>query len=847
MYKATLTFLFFTLIKVFLLGQDFSTSLTLQEFRGFKDGVCTFADFDGDGDQDLFLSGSLSNEEEESEYYFNDGNGDLKRSTGVIGGISHGAVEFFDLDGDGDLDYLMTGMSFGFARSWLFENEGNGLFDQISNSFEEVSNSAMATEDIDNDGDVDLILTGVNEDGEYVTKLYRQNFNSIFFPLQVSFDGVANGTVDFVDMNYDGKMDVFITGETESGLLISKIYLKGNGSTNYQEVQETPFVGVTNGTVNFSDFNGDDYLDVLLTGSDDNNTPIAHMYYNDGTGTFSLNDVVNLEGVSHGAVITADFDNDNDVDIILSGQNENGIPIIRHYVNTGEEEFDINLSSEINAVWRGAISVSDVQGDGFLDLLVAGLDETGEETTFIYHNDGEGNLLVPSTLPFIGVYGGDAGFADLDNDGDQDLVYMGGGLNSYETLVYLNDGIGEFDLLQDVDLLKMFSGEIVLRDFNGDNNIDLLIHGFSGTQVYVALYFNQGDADFIELGSGAFQSLRRPVVAAGDLDGDGDQDVIVAGESPVSFEVVTNVYLNDGIGNFDLLEDSPIEGTRSGDLDLVDIDGDSDLDVVITEVNSGPTKIYLNDGLATFNELENAGGLPDIRTSNLDFGDFDNDNDQDVLLQGRINLNNGSSASLKTIYLNDGTGYFEEQLDLPFYGDQPGASMLADIDNDGDLDILLNEYNFDGTDLTLFLNDGLGNFSEYATEVFNHGRSISMAVADIDNDLDLDLFVTGGRSQFGVGPAAQIFFNQTGVSNISNLPYAGHELLVYPNPIGEELFIPTEVTATRAQLFDLRGRLLQEWSEPRNTLYLSPLPPGTYWLRLSTADGMVYYARCLKQ
>ena len=133
---------------------------------------------------------------------------------------------------------------------------------------------------MDDDGDEDVLITGSS-----IAKLYTNDGNGNFSEVSgTPFDGVLAGSTAFADVDGDGDKDVLITGSSNQP--IAKLYTN-DGSGNFSEVSGTPFDGVFGGSTAFADVDGDSDKDVLITGLNNSNQPIAKLYTNDGSGNFS--------------------------------------------------------------------------------------------------------------------------------------------------------------------------------------------------------------------------------------------------------------------------------------------------------------------------------------------------------------------------------------------------------------------------------------------------------------------------------------------------------------------------------------------------------------------------------
>lgn len=199
-------------------------------------------------------------------------------------------------------------------------------------------------------------------------------------------------------------------------------------------------------------------------------------------------------------------------------------------------------------------------------------------------------------------------------------------------------------------------------------------------------------------------------VAAGDLDGDGDLDVVLN----------TRVWLNDALGRFG--EKSAAAGMQGvkEEIALLDADGDGDLDLVAAK--NGPNELWLNDGRGGFAGSEQAVG--DGISQAVAAGDVDGDTDLDLVI---------SASDGHTLYLNDGGGAFRDS------GQELGSSgvravALEDVDGDGDLDAFF-------ADCTLYRNNGRGLFSFIADSPCDAADPVTLAMGDIDGDGDSDAVI----------------------------------------------------------------------------------------------------------
>jgi len=304
---------------------------------------------------------------------------------------------------------------------------------------------------------------------------------------------------------------------------------------------------------------------------------------------------------------------------------------------------------------------------------------------------------------------------DFDNDGDLDVFVSADGADS----VFINDGDGNLFLGQ-----RMENGHSIYADagdVDGDADVDIIIASIDES----TLWLNDGSGNFLKSDEQQFddKEIWSQDVALGDLDGDGDLDAYFANRFLNSDPIHDSIYLNDGLGNFtDSGQRIGLE--RSTGVELSDLDGDGDLDAVVSS-REGVIS-YFNQGDGTFvSGVEQT--LPGGQHPAL--GDIDLDGDTDLIIAG---------SGPTRVWANDGSGGFTDTGQL--LGD--GASSFAaleDFDNDGDVDLYVSNW----TDVPnkVWTNDGFGNFVDSGVDLSAQATEHA-AVGDFDGDDDLDIFAS---------------------------------------------------------------------------------------------------------
>ncbi|WP_340094377.1 S8 family serine peptidase [Nostoc punctiforme] len=344
-------------------------------------------DYDNDGDIDILLTG-INGQNSIAKVYQNN-NGNFTDINAALQGVFSSSVDWGDYDRDGDLDILLTGLDDNFNLiSKVYRND-NGNYTDINANLQGLSDSSATWLDYDNDGDLDILLTGSAFAGG-ITKIYRNDSGS-FTDILANLQGVFDGSVDAGDYDKDGDIDILITGSSGSSPSgISKIYRNDNG--NFIDINAA-LTGVSSSDAAWGDYDQDGDLDILLTGKFNGASPISKIYRNDNGNFIDINAA--LQGVSDGSVNWADYDNDGDLDILLSGANLSGFSS-KIYRNDGGIFTDI--SANLQGVYFSSVTWGDYDNDSDLDILLSG-NPSGFSSgiTKVYRNNSLTFNTVPTT------------------------------------------------------------------------------------------------------------------------------------------------------------------------------------------------------------------------------------------------------------------------------------------------------------------------------------------------------------------------------------------------------------------------------------------------------------------
>lgn len=352
-----------------------------------------------------------------------------------------------------------------------------------------------------------------------------------------------------------------------------------------------------------------------------------------------------------------------------------------------------NPQPELIDTYGGSFASGDIDGDGDNDLLIGG---GSLPAAALYLNDGFGGFseVQNNPLSLENVFFTHVQFADLDGDGDLDLFFAGTASGIHFTHIYLNDGQGEFTLTSNPSLLELKVVSFAIGDVDGDEDLDLLIAGFNADEDdLVDIYLNDGNANFSSEGYTAFTSgIGAPVqwydaAEFMDAENDGDTDVILCGSTDPDNSPFVILYLNDGSGNYSVNTSAGFAQISGGDLDASDIDNDGDIDILISGMDSlfeVRTLLYTNDGDGLFTEMSTP-GLQETFAGKNAIADLDNDGDQDILITG--SQDGGLPNIYNILYENLGNNEF-----IPvdtIGGEYISNCLIGDFTGDGLKDIII--------------------------------------------------------------------------------------------------------------------------------------------------------------
>jgi parallel beta-helix repeat protein len=512
-----------------------------------------------------------------------------------------------------------------------------------------------------------------------------------------------------------------------------------------------------------ADLDGDGDLDLTAVNEASNNVAVL---LNGGTGLYVLDSLYATGGSASYRSFTIDLDMDGDLDIVTANKFTNNMSTI---LNNGSAIFSPPVITAVG-VYPHSIQSADIDGDCDPDVVVA--DRNGNSITVLL-NDGSGNLTIDSTYP------GNTGIftlflTDLENDGDFDIAAANTS-GDYISVLF-NNGQGKFSAPA---TYGAGDGPISLSacDIDNDGDNDLAVVNSNSSNI--SIFKNDGAGNLV-LDSSYYTGGYPWNLFFGDVDGDGDQDI--ASANKMSYNL--SILLNDGTGVFSVDNIYPTGRGLTG-VFAADLDDDGDLDLATDNSYDDNISVMLNQVLPIALEWEpdvNSINVPEDSNiavsfnvsmeepsindttlvsigniSGVHYGTFAYQNQSQYavmdptedFLPGEtvLNILTIHARSYQLIELgrsyvwsfctrtspSDGTFGAREDYAA---GDGPEATAVADIDNDGYLDLLV----VNGSDDSLYvlLNDGTGDFTNSASHTIE-GRPVDLYSIDLESDNDMDI------------------------------------------------------------------------------------------------------------
>jgi Secretion system C-terminal sorting domain/FG-GAP-like repeat/HYDIN/CFA65/VesB-like, Ig-like domain len=360
-----------------LKAQLFSSEIYLESLEASE---ATWGDYDNDNDLDIMLKGYHADDSIIVKIYQNTNSSFEDIYTKKLKKVLYINLAWGDFDTDGDIDLLYSGD----YKSKILQNTGTELVEIYEGSLPEIYETSGSWGDYDNDGDLDILLTGQTGYVDYdrISKVYQNTGTGFTEVYEGSIDSVSYGATAWGDYDNDGDLDILLTGKNSDDDPISKIYQ--NTGTGFTEVYPGSIYPIYESTVAWVDYDNDGDLDIFISGNTGFSL-VTYLYRNISSG-FSVESISGLTGVRNGSVTWGDYDNDGDRDFILLGEDASGDSFTGTYRNGGAYFINANLT-ELPDFRDGSVMFGDYDRDDDLDILITGTDNSYNRYTNVYKNN----------------------------------------------------------------------------------------------------------------------------------------------------------------------------------------------------------------------------------------------------------------------------------------------------------------------------------------------------------------------------------------------------------------------------------------------------------------------------
>jgi hypothetical protein len=612
-------------------------------------------DWNGDGNLDV----GIAKFDAPPAVWLGDGTGLVTEIQELEGGSPiFRDVTSADMDGDGNVDALFAGQSPKAVRT--FFGDGNGGTTGSLTTFLQAGGARLTTLDLDLDGDLDVLVAT----NQHIRPLINGGVGDLSLADLVDHPGAPRDIV-VRDLDGDGRGEVALTTTNPGRVRIFDVIDQGTlDEVGNYGTGELPRRSL------FGDLNGDGLFDLVVPVRLDHRVEVRFgLGDNQFEGTPTL-----LPTSAHpmGALL-ADQNDDGLIDLVLGhGANLGDAPDLTVLSGTGVGAFQSPVTAPTNGSVF-ALAVLDMDGDEHPDVVTA---EDGPDGLALYRNHAQYGLQLQQYMDPAGEVR-DVDLGDVTGDGHPDAVvaYFDnfGGVGVFE-----GDGAGTLAPPVRVPF-EQFTRQVALSDLDLDGDLDVLAATHDRASIVALVHDPRADVA-LSIVSQDLLPFDPGVMVLGDLSGDGEDDVAVAG----SFSGQSRVLVNrEMLLSFDVLDIlPPLQNTLA--LGLGDADDDGDLDIVAAQ-GAGDTaqlRLLANDGDLGFTASTQL--VTPALPHDVHVDDLDEDGFQDLIT---------TASNVVMVHHGLGGGLYEPPQMYSAGGDEDGANLFdavpVDMDGDRHMDIVL--------------------------------------------------------------------------------------------------------------------------------------------------------------
>jgi hypothetical protein len=703
------------------------------------------ADFNGDGAADAawardeFFEPTLG-------VQLNLGEGTLAQVVEYPASAQSTDIKTADLEGDGDLDLAMIAEGNDLANHMvdLYENAGNGAFTRRTTTGG-TGPAQMVFTDISGDGAPDIAMTNYWPFPEGSVSVLLNNGDGTFAAEDV-YGGVGSRPygIGAADLDGDGDRDLAVARLDDNVYDLTITFLSNDGDGTFTVLPDELVIDAQMGDpkVEAADFDGDGNADLAVGGF----SGYGHyILLNTGPFTFAAREY--QAGYSSGGMEAVDYDADGDVDLFSATLGSSSTGDISLLVNQGDGTFAQPYTSISSSHQPWDVDSADFNMDGRLDIAVP---NRGSSTSAVHPQREDGSFAAPPVFETAAAPTSVA-TADFDLDGDSDVATTIPTFDTSDSVqVMLNDGSGALTPGQSIPAGGNTPAYVYASHLNGDSAPDLLWVLDSLPYPFVTA-LNNGDGTFGPQVVHSTDGCDTGQVTTGDVDNDGDQDVLVGinsySEACLQVWDTVGIHSNNGDGTF--APPTYVQMEFSVEMALgVDLNGDGLTDLASAQKGQGGARdisVALGTGGGTFTEPVHYSTEKQHREISAD--DLDNDGDLDLTV--------ASFDDTVSVLLNDGTGTFTKP--VTYMGEDISglynqwAMDVGDINGDGDPDLVV--VNYSGNDLGVHFGHGDGTFDQRQLRYGMNTSPRDLQLTDMNGDGLVDVVLPNFVQSNGAGPA----------------------------------------------------------------------------------------------